>query len=222
MAARTYRYVILRYIPDLMRMEPRNVGVIVQSDEGIVHQIHGRFVPESLSDRGEARASFRAWREWFDHELHARIAHALVPKRTSEAYLSYLASRCTGNYQLTEPLRVQAEVDLNGAAGFLCSRLVLTPGGSPSRPRTPRSSVSAKSSTSWTWSAGTERSCSTTSTWMWAARACRHSTRTGTGGPSLSTRSRSSHRPSTSSSSWRHSAGRPRPSTAAQTLSSWP
>jgi len=131
MAAQTYRYLILRYIPDPMRMEPRNVGVIVQSDDGIVHRIHGHFQPHSAGDRAEARANFRAWREWFEHELRAPIGHSIVPERTSEAYLSYLASRCTGSYQLTEPLRLQAEADLDGALDFLYTRLVLAPGEKP-------------------------------------------------------------------------------------------
>lgn len=45
----TPRYLIAKYIPDLRRMEPRNIGVIVWSPQGVA----ARFAAEKADTDGD-------------------------------------------------------------------------------------------------------------------------------------------------------------------------
>ncbi len=97
----SYRYQILRYTPDLRRMEPQNIGVIVQSDTaGTTCRFNSRFRIGTEFDS----ANYRAWREFFIAEIFAKDAGIYQPERTKVDFLEFLRSRCRGNYSLTAPL----------------------------------------------------------------------------------------------------------------------
>lgn len=128
MARTRFRYQLLRYVADLERMEPINIGIIVQSDDGIAHRIHGHFRPGKDIKPDFDRANFKAWREFFDAEIRRRTGREFAPPPHSREFLEYLVSRCRGNYQLTPPLAVETGVeDLAEVLKDLYQRLVLRP-----------------------------------------------------------------------------------------------
>lgn len=100
-----YRYQILRYIADLRRMEPQNVGIIVQSDAAITCRFNSRFRVGTEFDS----TNYRAWREFFRAEILEKDAGIYQPKRTNIEFLEFLRSRCRGNYSLTAPLELVME-----------------------------------------------------------------------------------------------------------------
>jgi hypothetical protein len=122
-----YRYQIIRYVPDLERMEPQNIGVIVQGSFNVVSKIWTRFRP--LGEKPDFDyANFRKWREFFDEEVNGPQISMFQPPRTDPLFLEYLQSRCKGNYILTHPLNIVMQTDeIEEVRDYLYRRLVKTP-----------------------------------------------------------------------------------------------
>ncbi len=69
MSERDYLYQIIRYVPDLRRMEPQNIGVVVQGQFGVSCRIWTHFRP--LGDKPDFDyGNFRKWREFFEAEIN--------------------------------------------------------------------------------------------------------------------------------------------------------
>lgn len=119
-----FRYQILRYIADLRRMEPENIGIIIQDARKVScrfhthHNLHLR--------RGFDYENYRRWREFFQDEINGPPVPIFQPERTSVEFLYYLQERCSGNYSLTRPLElVMDTVNLETAENYLFTTLVL-------------------------------------------------------------------------------------------------
>ena len=134
------RYFLAKYIPDLLRAEPRNVGVVLWSEKGIA----ARFLAEKPDRPGEvetrhipafvtSRPAYAQWVEFWRVELsRAEIASVSRPGikvgRNSPDYLDILAASSRGNFVLTEGGRLLDPVgDPQDAADYLFERLVETP-----------------------------------------------------------------------------------------------
>lgn len=122
-----YLYQIIRYIPDLERMEPQNIGVIVQGQFNVVSKVWTRFRP--LGEKPDFDyANFREWREFFDEEVNGPQISMFQPHRTDPLFLEYLQSRCQGNYVLTRPLNIVMQTDqVEEVRDYLYQRLVRPP-----------------------------------------------------------------------------------------------
>jgi hypothetical protein len=134
------KYLIAKYIPDLARMEPRNVGIIVWSPDGVearfaaekINQpgvIDGRSIPAFV---GSANA-FRQWIEFWRAELRKpeiETAEGSRIPQSAPAFLSALQSWNRGNFVLTEGgflLDPVASDDLSDLADHLFQKLVDSP-----------------------------------------------------------------------------------------------
>lgn len=122
-----YLYQIIRYVPDLERMEPQNIGVIVQGQLHIVSKIWARFRP--LGEKPDFDyVNFRKWREFFDEEINGPQISMFQPDRTDPLFLEYLQSRCKGNYLLTRPLSIVMQTEqIEEVRDYLYQRLVRSP-----------------------------------------------------------------------------------------------
>ncbi len=98
------RYLVAKYIPDLQRMEPRNIGVIVWSGAGIFArfaaerpgkptEIDGRTIPAFV-------ASTAAYKQWVQFWRHLIVQAA--SKRFADDWASALKGTSKGNFCLTE------------------------------------------------------------------------------------------------------------------------
>ena len=56
MGEKLFHYQILRYIPDLKRMEPRNFGVILQTDDRTEAKMNTNFARKQVVDTEAFRA----------------------------------------------------------------------------------------------------------------------------------------------------------------------
>jgi hypothetical protein len=119
-----FRYQILRYIADLRRMEPENIGIIVQG----VDAVSCRFNTHLGNRPGFDFDNYRRWRDFFDMEINGPPVPVFQPDRTSIDFLTYLQKRCSGNYSLTSPLDLVMEAgSLRKAEDHLFETLVLPP-----------------------------------------------------------------------------------------------
>ncbi|MCX7046007.1 MAG: hypothetical protein NTX50_11055 [Candidatus Sumerlaeota bacterium] len=104
-------YYLLKYIPDLHRFEPRNVGVILWSHEGVA----ARFLAERPDRSGEVDgrsvpsfiASTSAYKQWIMYWRKALRANCAIPvqggsavARSAPEFLKTLATANQGNYHL--------------------------------------------------------------------------------------------------------------------------
>lgn len=124
MKEQPYLYQIIRYVPDLQRMEPQNIGVLVQGQSQMRCRLWTRFRP--LGDKPDFDyANFRKWREFFEAEVNGPQIALFQPRRHSPEFLEYLQSRCTGNYILTRPLHFTTQTDdIDEVTDYLYQRLV--------------------------------------------------------------------------------------------------
>ena len=119
-----YLYQIIRYVSDLERMEPQNIGIVVQGQGQTVARLWKYFRP-----LGEKRdfdyMNFRKWREFFEEEINGAQVSMFQPPRHSPEFLEYLQSRCKSNYLMTRPLRFVTQVDrVEEVRDYLYDRLV--------------------------------------------------------------------------------------------------
>jgi hypothetical protein len=119
-----YLYQIIRYVSDLERMEPQNIGIVVQGQGQTVARLWKYFRP-----LGEKRdfdyLNFRKWREFFEEEINGAQVSMFQPPRQSPEFLDYLQSRCNSNYLMTRPLRFISQVDrVEEVRDYLYDRLV--------------------------------------------------------------------------------------------------
>lgn len=106
------KYLIAKYIPDLARMEPRNVGIILWSPDGV----EARFLAEKISQPGliDGRSipsfvgsanAFRQWIEFWRAELkkpEVEMADGNRVPQSSPHFLSALQTWNRGNFVLAD------------------------------------------------------------------------------------------------------------------------
>lgn len=110
MNERPFLYQIIRYVPDLRRMEPKNIGVIVQGQSELRLRIWTHFRPGDDKPDFDY-ANFRKWREFFEDEVNGPQIALFQPARYTPEFLEYLQSRCKGNYIVTRPLHLEMRTE---------------------------------------------------------------------------------------------------------------
>lgn len=127
MEEKLYRYQLIRYVPDVRRMEPQNVGVVVQDETGTTSRLWSRFRP--LGEKPDFDfANFRQWRQFFEEEVNGPQIPLFQPPRNRPEFLEYLQARCRGNYLVSRPLELVVETqDLSEVREYLYETLVRRP-----------------------------------------------------------------------------------------------
>lgn len=122
-----YLYQIIRYVADLSRMEPRNIGVLVQGQSQLKCRLWSHFHPGDDKPDFD-QANFRKWRDFFEEEVNGPQIALFQPPRHSPEFLEYLQSRCRGNYIVTRPLHVAMRTeDIDEVTTYLYEKLVRSP-----------------------------------------------------------------------------------------------
>ena len=102
-SANRFHYQILRYIPDLQRMEPRNFGVIVQGAGQTRFKINTRFAQKGFVDT----EAFRRWRQFLGKEIDDEQTEQLSlfrPAKDTPEFLTHLNQMIKGNFTLSRPM----------------------------------------------------------------------------------------------------------------------
>ncbi len=121
----TYLYSLIRYVPVMERMEPINVGVILQG-EGLVDV---RLSPHAAKRKEIDTHVFRQWRQFFLEEILGEQTPRFQPEKTSQQFLTYLGQLCEGPVILSRPLILQVAPtrSFNDVLDDLYTRLVAPP-----------------------------------------------------------------------------------------------
>ena len=143
----TTKYLLAKYIPDLHRFEPRNIGVVVWSPHGI----EARFLAEHPSRLGEVDGrsipsfvtSPNAYRQWIRYWRDAIAGAAIRPLGGGEAlsfkspgFIDALQQTARGNFAVVDAGSVLDEIEeeeLSAVADQLFVQLVEA--NAPKEPR---------------------------------------------------------------------------------------
>jgi peptidyl-tRNA hydrolase len=99
------RYLVAKYISDLQRMEPKNIGVIVwmpgsvsarflAEKPGSPGEIDGRSVPTFVT----STAAYKQWVDFWRSELMGKV----IPRRQSQNWFDSLKQTSSGNFCLVD------------------------------------------------------------------------------------------------------------------------
>ena len=106
------QFLLAKYIPDLQRFEPRNIGVIVWTPDGIAArflaeyperpgEVDGRRKPDFFKSLKAYRQWVRFWRKMIDQAEKERLAHG-VTRRIGPDILERLKGSGKGNFMLVD------------------------------------------------------------------------------------------------------------------------
>jgi hypothetical protein len=120
-----YRYCLVRYVPDFQRMEPTNVGVILQGSGRIEIKIS----PHAAKRKEIDTPVFQQWKKFLNDEINGPAVPLFQPRRNSPDFLRYLGKLCEGSVFLSEPLyhRAADALSFDDVLQTLYQRLVAPP-----------------------------------------------------------------------------------------------
>ena len=95
-----YRYVLVRFVPDPERMEPTNVGVILQGNGGV----DVLFSPHAAKRKEIDTDIYNKWKAFFQTEIRGDVAPLFQPDRATPKFLQHLEALCGETVVLSRPL----------------------------------------------------------------------------------------------------------------------
>lgn len=120
----TQRYLVAKYAPDVFRMEPRNIGVILWADGNIC----AKFLDDAKADFISDKEVYLRWLSYWNRLINERtISNGRVISADDPAFLDALLKKQEGNYLLLDAGRVIDDIGAEGihnAADFLFNELV--------------------------------------------------------------------------------------------------
>ncbi len=118
------RYLVAKYAPDLMRMEPRNIGVILWANGDAT----ARFLPSDETDFIDDKELYDRWINFWNRLIEEKcISNGRRIALDDPAFLDAMLKTQKGNFLLFDSGRVYDEIkpsDLSAAADFLFGELV--------------------------------------------------------------------------------------------------
>jgi len=98
-----YLYTLVRYVPDFERMEPINVGVILQG----MGRLDACLSRHAAKRKDIDTQVFQQWRKFFLDEIRGDATPLFQPEKTSPQFLTYLQQLCEGAVLLSRPLALE-------------------------------------------------------------------------------------------------------------------
>jgi hypothetical protein len=120
------RYIIAKYVRDVRRMEPRNIGLFLWADGRIV----SKFLSVEDAPFISERANYRRWRDLWTQQISGDVIEPVRGPAVSKAspeFMDALLKEQEGNYRLVDGGRVLDDLkgkDIEEAADFLFDQLV--------------------------------------------------------------------------------------------------
>lgn len=112
-------YSVVRYIADLERQEPLNVGLLLSSEGNVYARFFDR-------EDVEEPAVVRRFGDLVEHLIAEERTSSGTDFIDGETFLQALANRRFAHFDLTDPRTVDIQGDLEAAAAELSRRLVET------------------------------------------------------------------------------------------------
>src|SRR4051794_16117996 len=123
-------YLLAKYAPDVHRMEPRNIGVILWASSGVAY----KFLPTDEANFVGDTAMYERWVSFWSEQCgktSLATKRGIVVKRRSIEFLNALIDTQAGNYFLYRGGFIADHVpagDRDNAADYLYRTLVAIPG----------------------------------------------------------------------------------------------
>jgi hypothetical protein len=102
-----YHYSLIRFVPDAHRMEPINIGIILQGKDRIAFKLYTHASRKKEIDT----ATFQKWRKFFQEEIEGDAVPLFQPPKTSPGFLTHLQELCEKTVLLSRPLNVARDSD---------------------------------------------------------------------------------------------------------------
>lgn len=119
-----YRYALVRYVPDAMRMEPINIGIILQGKGCIDFRLNTQASKKGIIDT----TTFKRWRIFLEEEIRGEAVPLFQPAKTSAQFFTHLQELCDKTVLLSRPLAVARDSDnFEQLLESLYQRLVAAP-----------------------------------------------------------------------------------------------
>jgi hypothetical protein len=116
-------YCIVKFVPDLERQEPINVGVILANDNGIWHRFVDR--PDAIGDPG----AVRRFDELVGHLIDQELSRPGATRVDGRGFLLELSDRSFSHFLLTEPRAIDDHGEAEETLLALAERLAAAPAG---------------------------------------------------------------------------------------------
>ena len=118
-------YSLVRFVPDLERMEPFNVGVILQGQG----KIDFKLSPHTAKRKDVDTVVFQNWRSFLEEEIRGEAVPFLQPPKDSRDFLNHLSAMCEQTLCISKPfyLSERSEGNFQSVLQSLYERLVAPP-----------------------------------------------------------------------------------------------
>lgn len=130
-----FRYSLIRFVPDPERMEPFNIGIILQGQG----RLDFKLSPHAAKRKDVDTAIFQRWRSFLDEEIRGAEVPFLQPPKQSPEFLEFLSRAGDQTMIVSRPLYLseRPEESFEGVLQRLYDRLVAPP-DQARREQTPR------------------------------------------------------------------------------------
>jgi hypothetical protein len=120
---REFNYALIRYIADRLRMEPINVGLVLQDSAGAIVKFSPHVAKRAVVDT----ETYNQWKAFFEAEVKNDVDPLFRPPTNSPEFFVYLSRLCDGPIIMSRPLIVADENEISGEQmlDILFRRLVL-------------------------------------------------------------------------------------------------
>jgi len=99
------RYALIRFVPNMARMEPINVGVILQGSSRLDLKFNAHVSKQKRVDTD----IFKKWRSFFEEEVTGTSVPLFQPPKDSPRFFEHLAKLCEDTMSLTPALIYQPQ-----------------------------------------------------------------------------------------------------------------
>ena len=96
----TFHYALIRFIPDAERMEPINIGVILQGGG----QLDFKLSPHVAKRKDIETQVYQKWRKFLEEEISGPAVPLFQPSKDSPDFIRHLGNLCESTITITRPL----------------------------------------------------------------------------------------------------------------------
>jgi hypothetical protein len=120
-----FNYALIRFIPDSERMEPINIGLLLQGQG----EVDFKLSPHAAKRKEIDTQVFQQWRRFFEQEVRGPAVPLFQPPKGSSDFIRHLSNVCEGAVRITKPLVHMAttQASFQGVLEEMYERLVAPP-----------------------------------------------------------------------------------------------
>ncbi len=132
-----FHYALIRFVPDAERMEPINIGVVLQGGGKIAFKLS----PHVAKRKDIDTQIYQKWRKFFELEIDGPAVPLFQPPKDSPDFIRHLGSLCESTITITRPLiqDIREQISFEEALESIYDRLVAPPEQKKKQPERPTS-----------------------------------------------------------------------------------